>query len=79
MELFVTKYKGEPSMTTIESVPVTETEGVMQGFCEFCWAYDSIAALCVYHPYGNRGEHQMAHAGCVESFDVTGSWIYCEC
>lgn len=79
MELFVTTHKGEPTMTTVESTPVVEGENVMQGFCEFCWGYDTLARLCVYHPYGNRAEHTMAHALCVEKLDSDRSWTYCEC
>lgn len=80
MELFVTDYKGEPTtVTTIESTPVVEGEHVMLGFCEFCWAHDGLVNLCVYHPYGNRGEHVMAHALCVELEDTSGTWEFCEC
>lgn len=83
MEVFITdKPKTEEEKEEKEEATVSQrdTEGAhMLAFCELCWDYDYLANLTIFHPNGNRGNHEPAHDACVLKLGATSNYEICTC
>lgn len=74
MELFLAdKLKSEETQST-------DIEAKVLGFCEYCWNYDNLTNLTMFHNiHGAAGSHVSAHSECVSLMDYTKNLEFCRC
>lgn len=79
MEVFITD-KPKMEEDEVSTVKLRDIEGAhMLAFCELCWEYDYLANLEMFHPKGDRGQHEPAHAVCVLKLSKSGDYTLCTC
>lgn len=76
MQVFITdKPKMEEEVMTVTPRDIEGAQ--MLAFCELCWGYDTLTNLHLFHPKGDRGQHEPAHLACV--LRVAKGYELCTC